>query len=509
MQTKLTYTGIVATGLLLTSCGADQALKLDKLDDVRPRNVIFILSDDHRHDFFGFTGKVPWLQTPHLDELAFNGAHLQNAFCTSSLSSPSRASILTGLYAHQHEVVDNYEPVREDLIFFPQYLQKAGYETAFFGKWHMGHETDEPQRGFSHWESFMGQGDYYNPTLNINGERFSYGDSTYISDLLTKHTIDWLKKRDQKKPFFVYLSHKAVHHEWIAAKKHKGMYDNEVIPSAETLYQYISGKEAEPQRHVKKHGKEYYGNQAIPDWVKSRAYSWHGALHDEQEWPDIFRRYCETLTSMDETIGELMAYLKESGLDKETVIIYMGDNGHSMGEHGMMDKRHFYEESTRVPMIAYCPAIIPAGTKVKQMVLNADIAPTVLELAGMKQPAHMVGASFAPLMQGKTVANWRDKFFYEYYWEFQYPNTPTIFGVRTDRYKYIFNQGVWDANELYDLQQDPGETRNLIFDSAYDSIGISLKNELFHWLKSTGGDKIPMRKGPERRSGEHRTYDMY
>jgi N-acetylglucosamine-6-sulfatase len=509
MQTKLTYTGIVATGLLLTSCGADQALKLEKLDDVRPRNVIFILSDDHRHDFFGFTGKVPWLQTPHLDELALNGAHLQNAFCTSSLSSPSRASILTGLYAHQHEVVDNYEPVREDLIFFPQYLQKAGYETAFFGKWHMGHETDEPQRGFSHWESFMGQGEYYNPTLNINGERISYGDSTYISDLLTKHTIDWLKKRDQKKPFFVYLSHKAVHHEWIAAKKHKGMYNNEVIPSAETIYQYISGKEAEPQRHVKKHGKEYYGNQAIPDWVKSRAYSWHGALHDEQEWPDIFRRYCETLTSMDETIGELMAYLKESGLDKETVIIYMGDNGHSMGEHGMMDKRHFYEESTRVPMIAYCPAIIPAGTKVKQMVLNADIAPTVLELAGMKQPAHMVGASFAPLMQGKTVANWRDKFFYEYYWEFQYPNTPTIFGVRTDRYKYIFNQGVWDANELYDLQQDPGETRNLIFDSAYDSIGISLKNELFHWLKSTGGDKIPMRKGPERRSGEHRTYDMY
>jgi N-acetylglucosamine-6-sulfatase len=138
-----------------------------------------------------------------------------------------------------------------------------------------------------------------------------------------------------------------------------------------------------------------------------------------------------------------------------------------------------------------------------------DIAPTVLELAGLKQPAHMVGASFAPLMQGKEVKDWRDKFFYEYYWEFQYPNTPTIFGVRTDRYKYIFNQGVWDANELYDLQQDPGETRNLIFDSAYDSIGISLKNELFNWMKSTGGDKIPLRKGPERRSGEHRTYDMY
>jgi len=509
MKFTPTFAGFAAGMLTLSSCQSPEKPVAEKIPGVKPRNIIFILSDDHRHDFFGFTGKVPWLQTPHLDELALNGAHLRNAFCTSSLSSPSRASILTSLYAHQHEVVDNYEPVREDLIFFPQYLQNAGYETALFGKWHMGHETDEPQRGFSHWESFMGQGEYYNPTLNINGERISYSDSTYISDLLTKHTIDWLKKRDQQKPFFVYLSHKAVHHEWKAAQKQKGMYDKELIPAAETLYQYVSGKQTEPARHERKHGREYFGNQAIPDWVKSRAYSWHGALHDEEEWPDIFRRYCETLTSMDETIGELMAYLKATGLDKETVIIYMGDNGHSMGEHGLMDKRHFYEESTRVPLIAYCPAIIPAGTKVNPMVLNVDIAPTVLELAGLKKPAHMVGASFAPLMQGKEVKDWRDKFFYEYYWEFQYPNTPTIFGVRTDRYKYIFNQGVWDANELYDLQQDPGETRNLIFDAAYDSIGISLKNELFNWMKSTGGDKIPLRNGPERRSGEHRTNGMY
>jgi len=143
------------------------------------------------------------------------------------------------------------------------------------------------------------------------------------------------------------------------------------------------------------------------------------------------------------------------------------------------------------------------------MVLNVDIAPTVMELAGLRPAEQMVGASFVNLMQGKPVTNWRDKFFYEYYWEFQYPNTPTIFGVRTDRYKYIFNQGVWDANELYDLVTDPGETRNLIFDSEYDSIGVALKNELFQWLKTTGGDKIPMRKGPERRSGEHRTEGMY
>jgi len=483
-------------------------LKLKRTQQ-KPRNVIYILSDDHRYDFFGFTGKVPWLKTPNLDKLALEGAHLQNAFCTTSLSSPSRASILTGLYAHQHEVVDNYEPVNPNLTFFPQYLQKAGYQTAFFGKWHMGHDVDAPQRGFTHWESFRGQGEYFNPVLNINGKEVNYSDSTYITDLLTDHAIGWLKARKQQQPFFMYLSHKAVHHEWKASPKNRGMYKNEVVPEAITMLQYVSETTVDPKRHEQKTANAYYGENATPDWVKSRAYSWHGAMLSRTEYEDIFRRYCETLTSMDEAIGRLMNYLKEIGLDKETVIVYMGDNGHSMGEHGLMDKRHFYEESTRVPMIAYCPALIKPATKVEKMVLNVDIAPTILDFAGLKKPDYMVGASFVNLVEGKTVPQWRDKFFYEYYWEFQYPNTPTIFGVRTDRYKYIFNQGVWDANELYDLKNDPLEAHNLIFDKKYVSIGISLKNELFNWLKTTGGNKIPMRKGPEKRSGEHRTNGMY
>lgn len=504
------------TGLLLTTSAislsvgtlAASNLKLKRTQQ-KPRNVIYILSDDHRYDFFGFTGKVTWLKTPNLDKLALEGAHLKNAFCTTSLSSPSRASILTGLYAHQHEVVDNYEPVNPNLTFFPQYLQKAGYQTAFFGKWHMGHDEDAPQRGFSHWESFRGQGEYFNTVLNINGKEVNYSDSTYITDLLTDHAIGWLKARKQQQPFFMYLSHKAVHHEWKASPKNRGMYKNEVVPQALTMLQYVSETTLDPKRHEQKTANAYYGENATPDWVKSRAYSWHGAMLSRTEYVDIFRRYCETLTSMDEAIGRLMNYLKECGLDKETVIIYMGDNGHSMGEHGLMDKRHFYEESTRVPMIAYCPALIKPATKVKKIVLNVDIAPTILDFAGLEKPAYMVGSSFANLVEGKTVLQWRDKFFYEYYWEFQYPNTPTIFGVRTDRYKYIFNQGVWDANELYDLKNDPLEAHNLIFDKKYESIGISLKNELFNWLKTTGGDKIPMRKGPDKRSGEHRTNGMY
>jgi arylsulfatase A-like enzyme len=502
--------GLSITLLAGTYCySTATSLKLKKTNNQKARNVIFILSDDHRYDFFGFTGKIPWLKTPNLDKLATEGAHLQNAFCTTSLSSPSRASILTGLYAHQHEVVDNYEPVRQDLIFFPQYLQQAGYQTAFFGKFHIGHDTDEPQRGFNHWESFMGQGVYYNPTLNINGQKVTYSDSTYITNLLTEHTIDWIKNRTQKQPFFLYLSHKAVHHEWKASQKNIGLYKYEIVPESASMNQYISEKADDPKRHEQKQGKDYYGENAIPDWVKSRAYSWHGALLSRSEYEDIFRRYCETLTSMDESIGELMNFLKKSGLDKETVIIYMGDNGHSMGEHGLMDKRHFYEESVRVPLIAYCPDIIKPATKVDKIVLNVDIAPTILDFAGLKKPNYMVGASFMNLIKGKNVKKWRDKFFYEYYWEFQYPNTPTIFGVRTDRYKYIYNQGVWDANELYDLKTDPNEVNNLIFNVKYDSLGISMKNDLFQWLKQTGGDKIPMRKGPEKRSGDHRTNGMY
>ena len=187
-------------------------------------NIIFILSDDHRYDFMGFTGKVPWLETPTIDRLAKEGVYFPNTFVTTSLCSPSRASILTGLYSHSHQIVDNNAPMPRGLVFFPEYLQKAGYETAFFGKWHMGDQGDDPQPGFDHWESFEGQGDYYNPTLNINGKRISYTDSSYISDLLTKHAIEWMNTRKGEKPFFVYLSHKAVHAMFKPSIRHAFIY---------------------------------------------------------------------------------------------------------------------------------------------------------------------------------------------------------------------------------------------------------------------------------------------
>ena len=187
-----------------------------------PMNIIFILADDHRYDAMGFMNKIPGLQTPSMDRMANEGAHMKNAFVSTALCSPSRASILTGQYAHTHTVVDNDAPLPSSLTFFPQYLQKKGYQTSFFGKWHMGNTDDKPQPGFDYWLSFQGQGVYNNPTFNINGQRIKQPDGSYVTDLLTDYAVTWMNKRDPKKPFFVYLSHKGVHAEFEPAKRHAG-----------------------------------------------------------------------------------------------------------------------------------------------------------------------------------------------------------------------------------------------------------------------------------------------
>ena len=214
MKTHLIYFLLLAI-LLPCYASATQAMK---------RNVVFILSDDHRFDFMGFTGKLPWLKTPHMDNMAERGVYFDQAYVTTSLCSPSRASILTGLYAHTHTIVDNQAPNPGNLTYFPEYLQEAGYQTAFFGKWHMGDDSDDPQPGFHHWESFKGQGVYTGVTLNINGKHTSYEDTVYTSDLLTEHAVEWMEQLESDQPFFVYLSHKAVHSEFKQAARHAGMY---------------------------------------------------------------------------------------------------------------------------------------------------------------------------------------------------------------------------------------------------------------------------------------------
>ncbi|WP_316831104.1 sulfatase [Pedobacter aquatilis] len=465
----------------------------------KPFNIVFILSDDHRFDFMGFTGKVPGLETPVMDFMAKNGAYLKNAFVTTSLCSPSRASILTGQYAHTHTIVDNNAPMPEGLKFFPQYLQEHGYQTAFMGKWHMGDTDDLPQPGFNKWISFKGQGVYYSPVFNIDGKQIKQPEDSYTTDLLTNYAVDFIHKRDKNKPFMLYLSHKGVHADFEPAKRHAGKYKNMEVISPPSMYITATdsskkyGRITEPQTKLNK--------ADIPLWVRKQRNSWHGVdyMYDGGiDFIDFYRRYNETLLSVDESIAQVMAELKKEGLDKNTLVIYMGDNGFQFGEHGLIDKRDLYEASIRVPMLAYAPGLIKPGTVINEMIENIDVAPTLLELAGIKKPEQIQGDSFLNLLSGKKTA-WRDKIFYEYYWEWAFPQTPTMFGVRTNQYKYIFNHGVWDANELYDIKNDPEEMNNLIRDPKYAEIAGDLKKQMWDWLEHTGGMQIPLKRVNEKR----------
>lgn len=506
--------GIFICLSILCNCAPVWGQTTSKAAGKQYKNVVFILSDDHRYDYMGFLGKVPWLKTPGMDRMAKEGAYIKNAFVTTSLCSPSRASILTGLFTHTHQVVDNTAPLPKGLTFFPSYLQQKGYRTGFFGKWHMGDDTGEPQPGFDYWEAFKGQGTYYNPKLNINGIWKQYKDSAYATDLLTEHAIDFMKQQvKSSKPFFVYLSHKGVHDNFSPAKRHKGMYKHEslVIPTTYDIPHYglkhlptldsITGKAAT--------GKDFYGERMMPNWVKNQRESWHGVdyAYHGRPWKDQVINYCETLMSVDESISSVLDYLKKAKIDEETLVIYMGDNGFAWGEHGLIDKRQFYEESVRVPMVTRCPGLFKGGQVIEKMVQNIDIAPTILEVAGLSKPNNMVGASFIPLLQGKNIP-WRDKIFYEYYWEHEFPQTPTMHGVRTENYKYIRYHGIWDTNEFYNLKNDPHETTNLIGDPKYKDIIKQLNHEVFEWLDNTGGLIIPIKR-TERQYFDHRNWGNY
>lgn len=462
--------------------------------DKQRMNIIFILADDHRYDAMGFMNKIPGLQTPSMDRMAAEGAHMKNAFVSTALCSPSRASILTGQYAHTHTVVDNDAPLPANLRFFPQDLQKAGYQTAFMGKWHMGHADDQPQPGFDYWLSFQGQGVYYSPMFNINGKRVQQPDSSYISDLLTDHAIQWLDKTNKKKPFFLYLSHKGVHAEFQPAKRHRGKYADIEIVSPPSMYltatdsSRIFGKVTSPTTAV--------NYRDIPSWVRKQRYSWHGVdymYHGAIKFDEFYRLYLETLMAVDESIGRVIDWVEANGLEKNTMVVYMGDNGFSFGEHGLIDKRHAYEESMRVPLLIWAPGMVKPRSVVESVVMNVDLAPTFLDMAGVATPSRMQGFSFLDVLKGNATKWKRDKVFYEYYWESAFPQTPTCFSVRTDKYKYIYYNGVWDINELFDLEADPYEMNNLIRDPAYRDIGLKLKKELFDWLKETNGLQIPLK----------------
>ncbi len=457
-----------------------------------PRNVILILIDDQRFDALGYMGH-PFLKTPHLDNMAENGVHFANAYVTTSLCSPSRASIITGLFAHNHRVVDNYHPVDGDLTFFPQLMQERGYETGFVGKWHMG-DTEAPQRGFDHWVSFRGQGIYwphetglkvkgryvpqvYKSGININGENVD--QKGYITDELTDYALDWLQNREGKgdQPYFLYLSHKAVHADFLPPNRYAYRYEDQAVPRPTSWAD-------DPDAFTD-----------VPRWVKNQRNSRHGvefAYYTELDLANYYRRYCEALLAVDDSVGRVMQHLEDSGELDNTVILFMGDNGFMFGEHGLIDKRAAYDASVRVPLIMHCPDIFPAGSIVDEVVANIDVAPSLLAAAGIPAPDYMDGSNFLPLARGETIADWREYLLYEYFWERNYPQTPTMHALIGQDWKYIRYQGIWDTDELFDLRNDPEEKTNLWAHPDHQDRITELNAKLFAELEATNGMSLQL-----------------
>ena len=466
----------VALGIALLAVGASAQ------PQTAPRNVVVILSDDHRYDFMGFHPDAPaFLRTPHMDRMRAEGAHLANAFVTTSLCSPSRGSILTGRYAHNHGIVDNTSPIPDGTRFFPQDLQAAGYRTAYVGKWHMGEVDDEPQPGFDRWVSFRGQGAYTDPLLNIDGTQIQH--EGYTTDILTDYAVEFLEGLDGDRPFFLELSHKAVHAEFSPAPRHRGAYADVTIPYPASMWLTE---------------RNYAGK---PRWVREQRGSWHGVdfmFHGDlgpgqSGFDNFYRRYTETLLALDESVGRVLDALEAEGLADNTLVLYLGDNGFLLGEHGLIDKRNAYEESIRIPMLAWAPGWIEAGSTVEGLVRNIDLAPTLLELAGTDSPIDMDGVSFLDLLTGGGGASTDREFLYEYYWEYAFPHTPTTFALRGDRYKFIYYHGVWDTEELYDIQADPEERTNLV--EALPDLAAEMRGRLFDRLSEDDAMRVPMRRG--------------
>lgn len=455
---------VIAALLLLAGCAAPAG------SPERRPNVVVVFTDDQRWDAMGCAGH-PFLKTPNIDRLAREGARFVNAFCTTSLCSPSRASMLSGLYAHAHGVHNNFTDYPAALPSYPRRLRESGYETAYIGKWHMGEDRDEPRPGFDHWISHLGQGNYFDTTFNIDGKRELLAG--YITERITDKAVDWIRK-PRGKPFCLILGHKAPHGPFIPEPKYAKAFDGTEIRRPATSKDTGDGK---------------------PDWVRQRVTTWHGLegpifkACGFSGYEDFVRGYYASILSVDDSVGRVYAALRDAGTLDNTLFIFTTDNGYLLGEHGAVDKRAMWEESIRVPMVVRYPPLVRAGSVVEPMVLHIDLAPSILDVCGAAPLEKIHGRSWTGLLSGKG-GPWRTSFLYEYNYEKQFPYTPNVRGIRTDTWKYIrYPHGDggpdrWKA-ELYNLKDDPLETKNLIDDPSAAGMRTALARELGERMKGT------------------------
>ena len=496
---KLIYGGLLSLSAL-ASCVKPATEK--------PLNIVYIMTDDHTAQMMSCYD-TRYMETPNLDRIAADGVRFTNSFVANSLSGPSRACMITGKHSCQNGFFDNTHCVFDSTQqTFPKLLQKAGYQTALVGKWHL----ESMPTGFDYWEIVPGQGDYYNPRF-IRQDQSTTVKHGYITNIITDDAIDWMEnKRDREKPFCLLIHHKAIHRNWMADTCNLALYEDKEFDFPDNFFDNYEGREAAAAQEmniVKDMDMIYDLKMLRPDKesrLKSLYENFIGRMDEAQRaaWDAFYapiieefyrtnpqgkdlakwkftrymRDYMKTVKSLDDNVGRVLDYLKEAGLDDNTLVVYTSDQGFYMGEHGWFDKRFMYEESMRTPLIMRLPKGYDRRGDITEMVQNIDYAPTFLEIAGANIPDDIQGESLLPLLKGEKPADWRKSLYYHFY---EYPAEHSVkrhYGVRTERYKLIHFYNDIDTWELYDLAEDPMEMHNLIDIPAYDSVEAELREEL-------------------------------
>jgi arylsulfatase A-like enzyme len=434
-------------------------------------NLLFIFSDDHaQHAITAYGSKVN--QTPHIDRLAREGVRFSHSFVVNSICTPSRATLLTGQYSHRNgvPVFNRFDGSRDHVA---KRLQAGGYHTGMVGKWHLGSDPT----GFDRWIVLPGQGVYWNPAFLVPGRRITL--EGHCTDLTTDLGIEWLKTRPQDKPFFLLLHHKAPHRAWQPDTRHRALFQDQVIPEPDTLWDDYATRPTALPRNQQTIARDLTRNDlkleppadlqgpARNQWLQHKPMevvvdgrTLTGRDLVRWKYQRYMQDYLACVQGVDDGVGRVLDYLDQAGLAQNTVVIYSADNGWYLGDLGLYDKRFMYEPGLRVPLLARGPGIV-AGHVPAQMVANIDLAPTFLDLAGLPVPASMQGRSLVPLLRGDAPADWRTSAYYRYYHDPGHHNTAAHLGVRTLTHKLIH---YWkqDAYEMFDLTQDPAEQHNLL-----------------------------------------------
>ena len=507
---RLSATGAIALGY---------AAQMAAQPAQKPMNIVYIMSDDHSYQTISAYDHR-FVETPNIDWIAEHGARFTNSFVANSLSGPSRACMLTGKHSHANGFTDNTKTFDGSQQTYPKLLQKAGYQTAMIGKWHL---TSDPT-GFDYWDILIAQGHYYNPDFICNGKRVQRPG--YVTNIVTDLALDWLSnKRDKSKPFCLLLHNKAPHRVWSPDTCDLDLYNDKVYPLPDNFYDTYEGRPAAAKQEMSiikdmdlvydlkmaDKENEIHSNpelEALGRWnynrmTPSQRAQWDahydpiikkfkeaklsGKALAEWKYQRYMHDYMRVIHSIDRNIGRVIKYLKDNGLLDNTMIVYTSDQGFYMGEHGWFDKRFMYEESFRTPLLVY----LPGGKHgdINEMVQNIDYAPTILDLAGVKIPSDIQGVSFLPLLEGKKVKNWRKSLYYHYY---EYPAEHSVckhYGVRTGRYSLIHFYDDVNSWELYDLKKDPEQMHNIFGQKGTERLTKKLKDEL-HRLQEQYNDPI-------------------